>query len=219
MTKRTGAWWRVVKFGFRLLYNEMAFTYDVVSAAVSLGEWRAWQRAALNFLQPPHSAPVLELAHGTGNLQLDLHAAGIPSLAIDLSPYMGRIAARKLRRAGVPARLIRARAEALPFRAESFSAAISTFPTAFILAPETLGEVHRVLQPHGRLIIVPNATLTGKGAAQRSIELAYRATGQRDGAPFNLQARFSAAGFHLRFAEVPAKRSVAQVVIAEKTLG
>ncbi len=216
---KQGAWWRLVKFGFRLLYNELAFTYDMVSAAVSLGEWQAWQRAALNFLQPPHTAPVLELAHGTGNLQLDLHAAGIPSLAIDLSPYMGRIAARKMRRAGVPAHLIRARAEQLPFRAEAFSAAISTFPTAFILAPQTLREVHRVLQPHGRLIIVPNAALTGKGAAQRSIELAYRATGQRGAPPSNLSERFAAAGFQVRFAEVAAKRSVAHVVIAEKTLG
>jgi len=218
MKQLTGLWWRLIKFGFRLLYNEMAFTYDAVSAVVSLGEWRSWQRAALNFL-PPLSAPVLELAHGTGNLQLDLHAAGIRSIALDLSPYMSRIAARKLRRARAPMRLIRARAEQLPFRAEAFSAAISTFPTAFILAPETLREVHRVLQPSGRLIIVPNAVLTGKGAAQRGIELAYRLTGQRRGASFNLGERFNAAGFQLSFAEVPAARSVAQVVIAEKRLG
>ncbi|PJF35259.1 MAG: class I SAM-dependent methyltransferase, partial [Candidatus Thermofonsia Clade 1 bacterium] len=127
------AWWRLVKFGFRLLYNELAFTYDAVSVIVSLGEWQAWQRAALNFL-PPHAAPVLELAHGTGNLQRALHAAGIRSLAIDLSPHMSRLAARKLRRAKAPVRLIRARAEQLPFRAQAFPAAISTFPTAFILA-------------------------------------------------------------------------------------
>jgi hypothetical protein len=56
MKQLTGLWWRLVRFGFRLLYNEMAFTYDAVSAVVSLGEWRSWQRAALNFL-PPLSAP------------------------------------------------------------------------------------------------------------------------------------------------------------------
>ncbi len=213
-----GAWWRLVKFGFRLLYNELAFTYDAVSWAVSLGEWRTWQRAALQFL-PPLNAPVLELAHGTGNLQLDLHAAGIPSLALDLSPHMSRLAARKLRRANVPVRLVRARAEQLPFRADSFAAAISTFPTAFILAPSTLREVQRVLQAGGRLIIVPNAVFTGKGAAQRGIELAYRLTAQRGGAPLDVQARFAEAGFQLSFAQVPARRSVAQVLIAEKPLG
>ncbi|MFQ3536896.1 MAG: methyltransferase domain-containing protein [Aggregatilineales bacterium] len=213
-----GAWWHLVKFGFRLLYNELAFTYDAVSFVVSLGEWRLWQRAALQFL-PPISGPVLELAHGTGNLQLDLHAAGIPSLAIDLSPYMSRIAGHKLRRNNVPVCLVRARAEQLPLRAQSFAAAISTFPTAFILAPHTLREVHRVLQPSGRLIIVPNALFTTKGAAQRGIELAYRLTGQRGAAPLNLHERFAEAGFRLSFAQVPAKRSVAQVVIAEKELG
>ncbi len=71
-------YWRLVKFGFRLLYNEMAFTYDAVSWIASLGEWREWQRAALKHLNVQPDAHVLELAHGTGNLQLDLRAAGLP---------------------------------------------------------------------------------------------------------------------------------------------
>ncbi|MCZ7544410.1 MAG: hypothetical protein M5R40_13175 [Anaerolineae bacterium] len=41
-------WWALVRFGFRLLYNELAFTYDLVSRVVSLGQWRAWQRAAFS---------------------------------------------------------------------------------------------------------------------------------------------------------------------------
>ena len=31
-------WWSLIRFGFRLLYNEMAFTYDTVSWVVSLGD-------------------------------------------------------------------------------------------------------------------------------------------------------------------------------------
>ena len=73
-------WWTLVRFGFRLLYNEMAFTYDVVSTVVSLGEWRCWQRAALSYLEATPDDALLELAHGTGNLQLDLLEAGYQTI-------------------------------------------------------------------------------------------------------------------------------------------
>src|SRR5258707_12123378 len=90
-----GAWWRLVKFGFRLLYNEMAFTYDTVSWIVSLGEWRSWQRTSLRHLRANPDEIVLELAHGTANLQIDLHAAGIKPVALHFSPPMGAIELRK----------------------------------------------------------------------------------------------------------------------------
>ena len=35
-------WWRFVRFGFRLLYNEFAWTYDFVAWVVSFGQWKAW---------------------------------------------------------------------------------------------------------------------------------------------------------------------------------
>src|SRR5437868_2620777 len=86
----------LLRFGFRLLYNEMAFTYDLVSWIVSLGEWRSWQRAALKHLNAPPGSRILEVAHGTANLQLDLRAQGYDSIGLDLSKYMGQIARRKL---------------------------------------------------------------------------------------------------------------------------
>src|SRR5258708_31450629 len=101
-----GAWWSLVHFGFRLLYNEMAFTYDSVSWIVSMGEWRSWQRAALKHLNVGPGTRVLELAHGTGNLQIDLHAAGLNPIGLDFSPYMGRIARDKLTRHRVPYTLV-----------------------------------------------------------------------------------------------------------------
>ena len=79
---------------FRLLYNEMAWSYDLVSAAVSIGQWRSWQRAALPYLR---GRQVLEVAHGTGNLLLDLAALGFEPVGLDTSQAMGSVARRKLR--------------------------------------------------------------------------------------------------------------------------
>jgi ubiquinone/menaquinone biosynthesis C-methylase UbiE len=209
-------WWRLLRFGFRLLYNELAFTYDLVSSAVSLGAWRCWQRSALKSLDAPPGALVLELAHGTGNLQLDLNAAGYTVIGLDLSPYMGQIARRKLRRHHLPIRLARGRAQQLPFPANAFSAVVTTFPTNFIVAPETLAELHRVLRENGRLVIVPNGILTGAGAVEKGIEWLYRVTGQRNGAPGNIAAFFASYEFEAKSVEERCARSLAQVIIAQK---
>lgn len=215
----TRLWLRLVRFGFRLLYNEFAFTYDVVSKVVSLGAWRCWQRAALRHLNA--AGRVLELAHGTGDLQLDLAARQVNAIGYDLSPAMGRIASRKLRRHAVTVRLARGRAQTLPFPDGCFSSVVSTFPSEFIVAPETVREVYRVLAPGGRFVIVPGAEFTGGGLARAALEWLYRITGQRraEVAPDDSGLRhwLTPYGFDATVEREPCPNSVALVVVATKT--
>jgi len=219
-------WWRLVRFGFWLLYQPLAFTYDAVSWAVSMGAWRAWTRAALQFVAPDEGR-ILELAHGTGNLQCDLQARGYDAVGVDLSPQMGRIAARKLLRAGARPWLARCRAQALPFADGSFHAVIATFPTDFIVDPRTLAEVRRVLSREGRLIIVPGAGFTKGGVVRRALEIAYRVTGQGSGdveaaqhaAGDMMAQRLSPFGFTTTLHVVDCPRSQALVVLAIKRTG
>ncbi|RMG85712.1 MAG: class I SAM-dependent methyltransferase [Chloroflexi bacterium] len=207
-------WWRLIQFGFHLLYNQLAFTYDMVSWLVSLGSWRHWQRAVIPFLPPPADVPILELAHGTGNLQLDLLAAGYQTIGYDLSPYMGRIARRKLLRAGYQMRLVRGKAQQLPFPTGVFAAVVVTFPTAFIIEPATLKEAHRVLSDDGVLIVVSGGMLTGGGLLKRFIEWLYVITGQRK-SHLSLHY-FEDFGFTVSLEQVACPRSIAQVLIARK---
>ena len=137
-------------FLFRLLYNELAFTYDAVSRLVSLGHWRGWQRCALRYLPAPEEGIVLELAHGTGDLQIDLQRHGYETVAFDLSSAMGRLARRKLQRTRLRADIVRADALRLPYRSGSFAAAVCTFPTSFVFCEQVLAELARVLRPPGR---------------------------------------------------------------------
>lgn len=222
MSRSRAPWWRLVDFGFRLLYNEMAFTYDTVSKVVSLGAWRCWQRAALRHL--PKTGRVLELAHGTGDLQLDLKAGGWLAVGYDLSPQMGRIARAKLRRHDVPARLARGMAQRLPFLDGVFGAVVSTFPSDFIMMPDTLREVYRVLVPGGVFVLVPGAQFTGGGAAKSALEVLYRITGQRTGSDDTLAgeymarvtANFAAYGFQVSLEREVCPNSIAFVIVARR---
>ncbi|HSH02574.1 MAG TPA: class I SAM-dependent methyltransferase, partial [Anaerolineae bacterium] len=109
----TKLWWRLVGFGFRLLYYEMAWTYDVVSWVVSLGAWRSWARAALPYVVGKR---VVEVGHGPGHLLADLAEVGYEVVGVDLSPYMGRLAVRRWGKRGLAGRapVVRGRGEGLP---------------------------------------------------------------------------------------------------------
>lgn len=218
------AWWRLVRFGFRLLYNEMAFTYDTVSRIVSRGAWRDWQRAVFEFLPPPESSvSVLEIAHGTGDLQIDLHERGYHAIGYDLSPYMGRITTRKLRKKSIIPRLARGLAQALPFPDSCFPAVVVTFPTHFIFDGRTLREVWRVLHPDGLLIAVLNGELTGSGFVDRAIERLYAITGQRpreddeyQQADRQIIALLAGYGYEANLHIISLERSAVTVLIARK---
>jgi ubiquinone/menaquinone biosynthesis C-methylase UbiE len=207
-------WWGFVRFFFRLLYNEFAWTYDLVAWAVSLGQWRAWGRTAIPYLR---GGRVLELAHGPGHLLAAMAGRGLAPVGLDLSPSMGRLARRRLTKNGsltVP--LVHARAQALPFRASCFDSVVATFPAEFILAPDTLQETARVLAPGGRWVIVPGAILSGRDPLSRFIWWLYRITGQGDLPIDRGKALLERAGFSVDARWEEAKHSQVLVVTAEK---
>ncbi len=209
-------WWRLISLGFRLLYNEMAWTYDLVAWVVSLGQWHNWQRAALFHLNIEAGDHVLELAHGTGNLQLDLFSAGYKRIGLDISPYMGHLAQKKLNHHYLKSPLVQGRAQQLPFGDSSFDAIVSTFPTPFIIESETLAEVYRILKPGKRLVIVPSGVLTGGGVLKQGLEFAYQVTGQRGPWEVNLEDHFLSAGFSVEMVVQKCPYSVAYVIIATR---
>lgn len=211
-------WRRLIRFGFRLLYNEMAWTYDLVSWVVSLGQWRCWQRVALRYLPAPADGPLLDLAHGTGSLHLDLIEADHELIGYDLSPYMGRITQRKLQRQGKAVRLVRGAGQHLPFDDAVFPAVVCTFPTPFILEPATLCQLYRVLQPDGRLVIVMSGLLTGENPAVDVLEVLYRVTGQRGDNFDDLITPFTDAGFQAQLVWEICPGSRVLLIVAEKSM-
>lgn len=217
-------WFYLVHLGFRLLYNEMAWTYDAVSWAVSLGEWRRWQQAALPFIAGKR---VLELGHGPGHMLLALQNKGYDAFGLDLSATMGRQAQKRTQRT-VP--LVRGMVQELPFATAVFDTVLSTFPTDYVVDPATLTAVHRVLKGDGCMVIVPEGHLNGQGMVFRFIEWLFAITGQREDTfavddgrywPSDklwepMQQRFAQAGFSLTIERIQLQRSGVTVLVASK---
>jgi ubiquinone/menaquinone biosynthesis C-methylase UbiE len=209
-------WWRLVKFGFRLLYHEMAFTYDLVSTIVSFGQWRCWQRAAIQYLPDAETGLILELAHGTGNLQLDLQAEKYSSIGYDFSSQMGQIAQRKMMRHNLTPQLTQGLAQHLPFADENFAAIVTTFPTDFIIQADTLKEAYRVLEPDGHMVVVLSGVMTSSDWLTKFMEWLYQITGQREEIDYNPEDYFGGYGFTVEAVRELCKSSIVELIILRK---
>ncbi|RME35919.1 MAG: class I SAM-dependent methyltransferase, partial [Thermoflexia bacterium] len=175
-------------------YGPCAWAYDAVAWTVSRGKWTTWGSVALPFLA---NGPVLELAHGPGHLLLQMARWGLRPVGLDLSPQMSALARRRLRRAGLVPRLVRARAQHLPFPKGAFRSLVATFPTEFILDPATAREAARVLAPEGTLVLVLNAIPGGGDLLSYALRLLYRLTGQNQALPDEALQAWQDAGFSL----------------------
>jgi ubiquinone/menaquinone biosynthesis C-methylase UbiE len=206
----------LIRLSFHLLYNQLAWTYEAVAWLVSFGEWGAWRRAALLFVQP---GPILELGFGTGRLMADMAGEGMSPVGLDLSPYMARLARQRLLQRGRAPRLVRGRSQCLPFPDASFANVLATFPTDYILAPQSLASIARVLRPGGRLVVVVMGRLKGPVPARGVVDWLYRITGQRDIPEPRPLARLRELGFEGRWEDVTHQGASVRLLVATRTDG
>lgn len=200
----------LLRLFFRHLYTTFAWSYDAIAYLVSVGQWAAWVRAAV----PPGAAdPVLEIGHGPGHLLIEL---GGRAIGVDPSRQMSRLANRNLRRKEIEPRLVRARAQALPFRSASFGCLVSTFPAEFILVDRSIQEAWRVLRSGASAVIVANAQIRGRSLPDRFAAWLFRVTGQYTDLPPGWSEPFQRVGFQMARENVALPRSDVIRLIASK---
>jgi ubiquinone/menaquinone biosynthesis C-methylase UbiE len=91
-------------------------------------------------------------------------------------------------------------AQCLPFPDDTFDQIVSTFPTQYITAHETILEMHRVLRSGGDFIILPFAWITGGNILHKVAAWLFKITGQapaiiEESTISNELDRFTRAGF------------------------
>lgn len=211
-TRITITWIRLYRWAAHRLYNEFAWAYDPVSWVVSLGHWDGWRVEALDHVPP--DARVLEVGFGTGALLREMAARGFRACGLDLSPAMHRITTRKLRRRELRIPRVRGITQALPFAGDSFDAVIATFPAEYILAPETLRDVARVLSPGGRFVVAGLVGQIEHPLLRRLLRPIYGDI--RDGALVYFAQAAESAGFEARIETNPGSWMSMPVMILEK---
>lgn len=130
-------------------YTAFAGLYDV--AVKRLPVWKTWINHALPHIQGER---VLELSFGTGYL-LTQYASRFNVVGLDFNQRMVEVAESNLRSIGIDAPLIRGDVCSLPFESGSFDCIVNTM--AFSGYPDATGalsEMHRVLGPGGRLVLL-----------------------------------------------------------------
>jgi demethylmenaquinone methyltransferase / 2-methoxy-6-polyprenyl-1,4-benzoquinol methylase len=140
------------------MFDGIARRYDTLNHLLSAGLDRRWRRRAVRELRLDTGAVVLDMCTGTGDLALGwAEDAAARVYGVDFAAEMLRRAQAKVAKGNVTARvhLVRGDATAVPFPDAAFDAASIAFGIRNVLDPEqACRELHRVLRPGGRLVVL-----------------------------------------------------------------
>jgi ubiquinone/menaquinone biosynthesis C-methylase UbiE len=137
--------------------------YDRMTAGAERAGLGAHRQALLG----KASGRVLEIGGGTG-ANLPFYGSGVESLTItEPSEPMAQRLERRLEQYELPAKVVRAPAEELPFESGSFDAAVSTLVLCTVGDQErSLAELLRVLRPGGSLLFIEHVRSDSPGLAR-----------------------------------------------------
>jgi demethylmenaquinone methyltransferase/2-methoxy-6-polyprenyl-1,4-benzoquinol methylase len=145
------------------MFSAIAPRYDFLNRLLSAGRDRYWRREAIRATALPLKGQLLDICTGTADMALEA-ARQFPDariVGVDFSRPMLALGTAKVEQAHLSHRITLqvAPAEVLPFPDESFDAAAVAFGLRNV--PDRLRglyEMHRVLRPGGRAVILEFTT-------------------------------------------------------------
>ncbi len=142
------------------MFNSIAGKYDFLNHFLSVGTDIYWRRKAVDELKQLRPARVLDIATGTADFAIETLRAAAPDAQItgvDISEGMLEVGRRKLQQKGLGhrIRLELGDSEALPFPDNHFDAVTASFGVRnFENLEKGLAEMHRVLRPGGKMVVL-----------------------------------------------------------------
>lgn len=140
------------------IFDEIAPTYDRINRILSGGVDLYWRRKMASLLPKIEKIKLLDCATGTGDQLLSLlkHSPHIhQAVGIDLAEEMLKIGREKLQPYAHRASLKKASATDIPYTEDTFDCATMSFGIRNVdNVPQCLREIHRVLRPQGKALIL-----------------------------------------------------------------
>jgi demethylmenaquinone methyltransferase/2-methoxy-6-polyprenyl-1,4-benzoquinol methylase len=144
----------------RAMFAGIARRYDLLNHLLSLNIDKRWRRFTVRTVAPDSdsSAPILDVATGTGDLALAYDAAvrsRVPVIGVDFCHEMLVVARQKTEKTGRSVLLVEADGLRLPFADDVFQIASIAFGLRNMADLERgLAEMIRVIRPGGRVAIL-----------------------------------------------------------------
>ncbi|MCX7879633.1 MAG: bifunctional demethylmenaquinone methyltransferase/2-methoxy-6-polyprenyl-1,4-benzoquinol methylase UbiE [Ignavibacteria bacterium] len=138
-------------------FRQIAKDYDLLNDVMSLGVHRIWFKKALKHIPQKDSLKILDLATGTGKFSFEIKKKFKNSriVGLDNCENMLSIARKQNQKFGNSIEFILGNALDIPFRDNTFDVVTSSFGIRnFELLDKTFQEIHRVLKPKGKFIIL-----------------------------------------------------------------
>ncbi|MFT3902893.1 MAG: bifunctional demethylmenaquinone methyltransferase/2-methoxy-6-polyprenyl-1,4-benzoquinol methylase UbiE [Niabella sp.] len=141
------------------MFDKIAGRYDLVNRVLSARTDVHWRKKAIRMMGKWKPRQVLDVATGTGDMAI--MAAKMLDLekitGIDISTQMLEVGIKKVNKEGLQNKieLLKGDSENIPFADARFDAAMAAFGVRnFENLEKGLSEMHRVLKPGGKLLII-----------------------------------------------------------------
>ncbi len=140
------------------VFTSVASKYDIMNDLMSVGLHRIWKRFAVGLANVHQGQRVLDIAGGSGDLSrlfLDKVGSAGQVVLTDINNAMLRVGRDRLLDEGMPTPATQCDAEKLPFPDNYFDVVSIAFGLRNVTHKDiALREMHRVLKPGGRLIVL-----------------------------------------------------------------
>ena len=142
------------------MFNAVAPKYDFLNRLLSVGCDRFWRKAAVSEFKSLENKTILDVATGTADIPLEIvkrYPKPMQIVGMDFSLSMLKVGNKKIsnNKLNNNIKLIPGAAENIPFKDHSFDGVIASFGVRnFMDTKQGLLEMHRILKPNGKIIIL-----------------------------------------------------------------